>query len=234
MLEPPKDRSPGWNRDPEDESKRRYWDGEAWAPSPSLRPLSNSSPSESTGSDATQTVEPTSLALSLGFIGAALVGLGLFLPRFESTVFSTIADNSLIQSAQGLILAGVALAAAFATYRFSQGEGRRFSVLGLGLFIVIAAFILGTGSQLELQSIDGGNNPIVETASPGIGIYTVGIGGSLIAIGGIMLAGFAVEGVQPRKMKKTRQCPSCAETILVEAKVCKHCGRDVEQAASAN
>lgn len=25
----------------------------------------------------------------------------------------------------------------------------------------------------------------------------------------------------------TRECPYCAETILVKAKVCKHCGRDV-------
>ena len=25
-----------------------------------------------------------------------------------------------------------------------------------------------------------------------------------------------------------RECPHCAETILIKAKVCKHCGRDVD------
>lgn len=31
----------------------------------------------------------------------------------------------------------------------------------------------------------------------------------------------------------TRECPFCAETILVKAKVCKHCGRDVPPQWSA-
>ena len=30
----------------------------------------------------------------------------------------------------------------------------------------------------------------------------------------------------------TRECPYCAETILAKAKVCKHCGRDVEPIAT--
>ena len=33
---------------------------------------------------------------------------------------------------------------------------------------------------------------------------------------------------QPPPQKKVRECPYCAEDILVKAKVCKHCGRDVE------
>ena len=28
--------------------------------------------------------------------------------------------------------------------------------------------------------------------------------------------------------KPKRECPYCAETILVKAKICKHCGRDVK------
>jgi hypothetical protein len=31
--------------------------------------------------------------------------------------------------------------------------------------------------------------------------------------------------------KLTRECPCCAEDILKKAKVCKHCGRDVEPMA---
>jgi DNA-directed RNA polymerase subunit RPC12/RpoP len=33
---------------------------------------------------------------------------------------------------------------------------------------------------------------------------------------------------QSTPQKQVRECPYCAEDILVKAKVCKHCGRDVE------
>ena len=36
----------------------------------------------------------------------------------------------------------------------------------------------------------------------------------------------AEQPVEPPK--STRECPYCAEDILAKAKVCKHCGRDVE------
>lgn len=29
-------------------------------------------------------------------------------------------------------------------------------------------------------------------------------------------------------IEATKTCPHCAETILAEAKVCKHCGRDID------
>ncbi len=32
----------------------------------------------------------------------------------------------------------------------------------------------------------------------------------------------------PEKRGQERECPYCAETILAKARVCKHCGRDVE------
>lgn len=34
--------------------------------------------------------------------------------------------------------------------------------------------------------------------------------------------------------REERECPYCAERILVKAKVCKHCGRDVEPAVAGN
>ena len=37
-----------------------------------------------------------------------------------------------------------------------------------------------------------------------------------------------IEDIQP----KHKKCPHCAEEILVDAKVCKHCGRDVSPASS--
>lgn len=39
---------------------------------------------------------------------------------------------------------------------------------------------------------------------------------------------FAAEAAQvAAEASKNKTCPHCAETILAEAKVCKHCGRDI-------
>ena len=32
----------------------------------------------------------------------------------------------------------------------------------------------------------------------------------------------------PEPQRSTRECPYCAEEILAKARLCKHCGRDVE------
>jgi len=32
---------------------------------------------------------------------------------------------------------------------------------------------------------------------------------------------------RPAEIREERECPYCAEKILVKAKICKHCGRDV-------
>lgn len=49
--------------------------------------------------------------------------------------------------------------------------------------------------------------------------------GCLLGPIGVMLALF-----EKRKLQRSteRECPSCASRILRKAKVCKHCGRDVD------
>jgi hypothetical protein len=55
------------------------------------------------------------------------------------------------------------------------------------------------------------------------------IGGALL--GPLAFLMFAVSGVS--RGEKSKKCPHCAEWIKDEAKVCKHCGRDVTAAAVA-
>ena len=43
----------------------------------------------------------------------------------------------------------------------------------------------------------------------------------------------AVPQLKPVQTDRTRECPFCKESILNNALVCKHCGRDVEPIASA-
>lgn len=38
----------------------------------------------------------------------------------------------------------------------------------------------------------------------------------------------------PPAAREERECPFCAELILIKARVCKHCGRDVEPLAPSS
>jgi hypothetical protein len=49
------------------------------------------------------------------------------------------------------------------------------------------------------------------------------LGGALL--GPFALLMFAVSGVSSGD--KRRKCPSCAEFVKLEAKVCRHCGKDI-------
>lgn len=46
-----------------------------------------------------------------------------------------------------------------------------------------------------------------------------------LSLGPLAFLLFAVSGVS--RGEKNKKCPHCAEWIKAEAKVCKHCGRDV-------
>ena len=50
--------------------------------------------------------------------------------------------------------------------------------------------------------------------------------GLLLGPIGLLIVGFM--GAPAPDVTTVRKCPFCAETILREAKVCKHCGREVE------
>ena len=52
------------------------------------------------------------------------------------------------------------------------------------------------------------------------------LGGLLLGPIGLLIVGFM--GAPAPNVSSVRKCPFCAETILREAKVCKHCGREVE------
>lgn len=75
------------------------------------------------------------------------------------------------------------------------------------------------------------------SASVGWGLYIVIAGSALALIGALMLANRSTNsagGVSGSgAFSSLRPCPWCAEPIQPAAKVCKHCGREVEPVASA-
>jgi hypothetical protein len=65
--------------------------------------------------------------------------------------------------------------------------------------------------------------PIVLTLFFGIPGLIIGIIIAIIGIAGVL--GKKKEKDINKKMKK---CPMCAESVIIEAKVCKHCGHKFE------
>jgi len=63
-------------------------------------------------------------------------------------------------------------------------------------------------------------------SSKGRSVFGWLIGGFLLGPIGLLIVGLM--GKPAPDESTLRKCPHCAEMILKEAKVCKHCGRDVE------
>jgi hypothetical protein len=171
-------------------------------------------------------VEVNRAGIGLAIAGAALLVIAVFLPWAEATKFSSVGQNTLIQSGDGWLVIGIAVVIAASLYRTIQRQAKTWSILVLGLIAIGLAVYDGTGDRLTLQSVDAGSgNIITEKANPGIGIYATGAGGALAVFGGFLLAGWGIwPGGAQLPARRMKQCPECAETVLADAKVCKHCG----------
>jgi uncharacterized protein UPF0547 len=172
-------------------------------------------------------IEVNRAGIGLTIAGAALMVIAVFLPRVESQEFLRVADNTLILSGDGWVVIGLAVIAAAATYRTYQQQSKTWSVLVLGVLGIAVAVFNGTGERLELVSVSDSSlfDSIRETASPGVGIYAAGAGSLLVAYGGALLVGWGIwPGGSQLPARHTKRCPDCAETVLADARVCKHCG----------
>lgn len=149
------------------------------------------------------------------------MAISAFLPLVEPTgTFRMVEHNTLIQRG-GWMLIALALGIAASGYRVSQGRWKaRWVPIVL---CVIAGLIVLSANDKDLRTIypvgpDG--NPITTqpgtVANLGIAIYVAGAGVAAAFIGSVMLL--------RSRQTKTKKCPDCAETVLADANVCKHCG----------
>jgi ribosomal protein S27E len=174
------------------------------------------------------------LALGLVLIGALTMAIATFLPLDEPTgAFRMVQSNTLIQHG-GWEIIGLAVGIAASGFWASQRDGKW--ALTVVLCLIAAAQIVYWFTDKDTRTLypvspDG----TTDTSQPGtvvalgIALYVAGAGVALALIGTLMLrqAERAVEDplvAAWREAKTTKKCPDCAETILADAKVCKHCG----------
>jgi hypothetical protein len=160
------------------------------------------------------------LALGLVIVGAVALAISTFLPLVEPTgTFRMVEHNTLIHRG-GWMLIALALGIAASGYRVSQGRWTARWV-PIALCVSTAALIALNDKDLRtLYPVGPDGNPITTepgmVANPGIAIYVAGAGVAAAFIGSVML-------LQSRQAK-TKKCPDCAEAVLADANVCKHCG----------
>ncbi|PIB79644.1 zinc ribbon domain-containing protein [Mycobacterium celatum] len=187
------------------------------------------------------------LGLGLVMVGAFAIAVAAFLPLDEPTgIFRRVEDNTLIQHG-GWMLVALALGIAASGYRVSQG-GRGLRWLPTILSVIAAALVVYMANDTDFRTLypvrpDGtvdSNQPGM-VASLGIAIYVAGVGVAAALIGSLILLQTAKQHALDdplvadwEEAATTKKCPDCAETILVDAKVCKHCGYRFAAAAASS
>jgi hypothetical protein len=176
------------------------------------------------------------LALGLVIVGAVAMALAAFLPLNESTgVFRLVQDNTLIQHG-GWLLIAAAVCIAVSGFWVSQSNPDAW-VLPVLLCVLAGIGIVIWATDNDLRTLypvgadgapDTSQHGVV--ASLGIALYVAGAGVAVALVGSLMLRlSRPAGGVEPLDGgasvgARTKKCSDCAETVLADAKVCKHCG----------
>jgi hypothetical protein len=196
-------------------------------------------------------VSDNPLGLGLIIVGAIAMAISAFLPLVEPIdSFRRVEDNTLIQHG-GWILIGLALGIAASGYRVSQGRwtSRWMPIVLCAVAAVLVVVNANDKGLRTLYPVGPDGNPITTqpgmVANLGIAIYVAGAGIAAALIGSVMLLRSAKHVLDDSddelvdwwasqsRQATTKECPDCAETVLADARVCKHCGYRFAPAASS-
>jgi hypothetical protein len=132
-----------------------------------------------------EAVDVTPLSLGIALVGAGLMLLAVFLPQLETSTYSQIEKNTLIQNGDGWWFIILALLGAGAAYRAFHQQRRTYAPVVLGVIGIGIAVYYGTAhSPRRLCSAASGFTSDCTLATPSIGIYAAGIGAFLVTVGG--------------------------------------------------
>lgn len=165
----------------------------------------------------------------VGFGAVAIALAAVALPYLDLSSGSVLDDNRFLNQGPGghagltlLVAAGAALANLVLVL-----SGRRQNWAGIALAGVVAmgitAWTLRDGeARAAGLKTSGGTDVsaygISRTTDPGPAVWVAAAGGLMLLVGALSLRRTAPAP------EATKKCPSCAELVLSEAKLCKHCG----------
>lgn len=146
-----------------------------------------------------------------------------FLPLVEPTgAFAFVRQNTLIQHG-GWLLVGVAISIAAGAVRSFLGRLSWGWPFAASLAAAAGVLIWATNESLRtLYPINTDGTPDTSSGGSvgahGIAIYVAGVAAALVISGTLMLR----DNAMPVRGGK-KKCPDCAETVHIDAMVCKHC-----------
>src|SRR5262245_14084489 len=174
------------------------------------------------------------IALGTIVFGAALMIISTFLPLYEPTgYFRLIQENTLIQHG-GWLLIVAALAIVGCGFLDSRKPNDWTLTFSVGCITAVGLVAVALYPDFRKLCSVGGLDGQVDssnchTAPFGIAMYVAFVGVGIALVGAFLLRG--AETVAEDELvtawassRSTKKCPDCAETILADAKVCKHCG----------
>jgi hypothetical protein len=184
---------------------------------------------------ASNAVPENPLGLGLVIVGAAALAISTFLPFVEPvSALRPVESNTLIQHG-GWALIAFAVGIAATGYRVSRGNRKPRVMLIFGC-VVAAILVISKATDTGLRTLSWvARDGTVDTSMPttvahlGIASYVAAAGVAAAFIGSLILVqdrnrAPADPLVAPQADSATEKCPDCAETVLADAKVCKHCG----------
>ncbi|HEV3321448.1 MAG TPA: zinc ribbon domain-containing protein [Solirubrobacteraceae bacterium] len=165
--------------------------------------------------------------VALALAGALVMAVAVFLPRVNGPIHAR-EKNMLIESGNDWLFIVFAVLIATSVYRIHRNAERTRSAAAVLLVAVIATGVAlydGTGQRFATKNVlvvlTGPSAKSPKRATPGIGIYGAGVGSLLALVGGVWIMGWGYGGKEEERRFKV--CPDCAEKVLADTQVCKHC-----------
>jgi hypothetical protein len=178
----------------------------------------------SDGATVQKGVNPVGVGVVL--LGALLALIGSFLPIHQYGAVAVEKNSYVAEGHWWVLVVALIMGAAAATALARGGGPGLVWRLGTPSAVALGAGIWGTTNHFQTLQTFGSLAALGNTltATPGPGVYLVLAGGGIGLIGtGMTIGKWGPVGV-PLYARSTKQCPECAERVLEDANVCKHCG----------
>lgn len=163
---------------------------------------------------------PVGAAVAL--LGAILGLVGSFTSVHQYGIVPIQKNSYIAEGYWWILLASVILGIGAAYLLIGQARTGSWKLV-IPSLAVIGGGVIGLSHHFQQLEITATGQTFQGT--PGIGVYLTLVGGIMGVVGAAIYNSAWHPWPAPSwERRPTKQCPDCAETILLDANVCKHCG----------